>query len=82
MKMCTEEIKELVELEIRELLESYDYPGDLPVIKGSARLALEEVEFSKMGTGSVQELMSIVDTYIQEPIRQKDAPFFYLLKVY
>lgn len=75
MKMCTEEIKELVELEIRELLESYDYPGDLPVIKGSARLALEEVEFSKMGTGSVQELMSIVDTYIQEPIRQKDAPF-------
>ena len=76
MKMCTEEIKELVELEVRELLESYDYPGDLPVIKGSARLALEELEPSIIGSGSVQELMSIVDTYIQEPIRQKDAPFY------
>jgi elongation factor Tu len=44
------EMKELVELEIRELLETYSFPGDLPVVKGSARLALEEENPSELGT--------------------------------
>jgi elongation factor Tu len=47
-------MKDLVELEVRELLEAYGYPDDLPVMKGSARMALEEIEPSKLGTESVQ----------------------------
>jgi translation elongation factor EF-Tu-like GTPase len=46
-------MKDLVELEVRELLESYGYPDDLPVLKGSARTALEETESTELGTGSV-----------------------------
>lgn len=67
--------KELVELEVRELLEAYDYPADLPVIKGSARTALEESEESDLGTGSIQELMKTVDQYIKQPDRLLDAAF-------
>src|SRR5580693_3763951 len=48
------EMKDLVELEVRELLESYKYPEDLPVVKGSARLALNEDSSTELGTGSVQ----------------------------
>ena len=66
---------ELVELEIRELLESYDFPDDLPVLTGSARLALEEENPSDLGTGSVLRLMSTVDTYIKQPERLLDGPF-------
>lgn len=69
------EYKELVELEVRELLEAYGYPADLPVIKGSARTALEEQEESELGTGSVLELMKTVDSYIKQPERLLDAPF-------
>lgn len=68
-------MKELVELEIRELLESYGFPGDLPVLKGSARLALEESSPSDLGTGSVQLLMDTVDDYIKQPERSINASF-------
>lgn len=69
-------MKDLVELEARELLESYGFPSDLPVIKGSARLALEEDSFSTLGTGSVQELMATVDSYIPQPDgKLLDLPF-------
>jgi len=69
------DMRELVELEIRELLESYKYPDSLPVLGGSARLALEEVEFSDLGMKSVQILMDTVDSYIEQPERKLDAPF-------
>ena len=68
------DIKELVELEIRELLESYGYPEDLPVIKGSARCALEESSPTEIGTKSIQSLMSEVDIYIKQPVRRLDLP--------
>ncbi len=70
-----EEIVELVELEIRELLSSYDFPGDdIPVVKGSALLALEDGE-AGLGRDSVMELMSAVDAYVPQPERPKDKPF-------
>jgi len=69
------DMKDLVELEVRELLESYGYPDDLPVLKGSARTALEEVEPTELGTVSVMDLMNTVDSYIQQPERLLDAPF-------
>jgi len=67
--------KELVELEIRELLESYGFSSELPVLGGSARLALEEDVPSDLGTGSVKELMNTVDNYIKQPERNIDGPF-------
>jgi len=73
--MMEGEMKDLVELEVRELLESYGFPGDLPCIKGSARRALEEEEDSEIGSGSVKKLMDIVDTYIKQPERRTDLPF-------
>ena len=68
-----EEILELVEMEVRELLSSYEFPGDdLPVVKVSALKALEgDAEWSK----SVLELMQAVDDYIPEPVRETDKPF-------
>jgi elongation factor Tu len=68
-----EEILELVELEVRELLSSYEFPGDdLPVVKVSALKALEgDPEWSK----TVLELMDAVDEYIPEPVRATDKPF-------
>jgi len=69
------DMKDLVELEVRELLEAYGYPEDLPVIKGSARTALEETHETDLGTKSVKELMNVVDSYIPQPIRLLDAPF-------
>jgi elongation factor Tu len=68
-----EEILELVEMEVRELLSSYDFPGDdLPVVRVSALKALEgDPEWSK----SVQALMDAVDEYIPEPERATDKPF-------
>lgn len=68
-------MKDLVELEVRELLESYGFPSDLPVIKGSARQALFEDTPSELGSLSVKSLMSTVDNYIKQPLRLKDAPF-------
>ena len=69
------DMKELVELEIRELLESYGFSSELPVLGGSARLALEEDVPSDLGTGSVKELMNTVDNYIKQPERNIDGPF-------
>jgi len=69
------DMKDLVELEVRELLEAYGYPDDLPVLKGSARQALEENQPTELGTGSVKLLMQTVDTYVKQPERMLHAPF-------
>jgi elongation factor Tu len=69
------ELLELVELEVRELLSSYEFPGDdIPIIKGSALCALEGRE-PEIGQNSIQELMDAVDSYIPQPERAKDRPF-------
>jgi len=73
--MLEGDMKDLVELEVRELLDSYGFIGNVPCIKGSARAALEENDPSSLGTGSVKELMNIVDSYIKQPERKKNAPF-------
>ena len=71
-----EELLELVELEVRELLSEYDFPGDdLPVIKGSALQALESGEPGAEETKSIDELMEAIDSYIPEPERDIDKPF-------
>ncbi len=68
-------MKELVELEVRELLDMYGFPADtIPCISGSARMALEEEEATELGTESVQILMNTVDSYIKQPERLIDAP--------
>ena len=70
-----EELLELVELEVRELLSDYEFPGDdIPVIRGSALKALEGDE-GESGVGSVRALMDAVDGYIPQPERPKDRPF-------
>ena len=69
------EILELVELEVRELLSSYDFPGDdIPIVAGSALKALEGDE-GETGKGSVVKLMEAIDSYIPTPDRPKDLPF-------
>jgi len=69
------ELLELVELEVRELLSSYQFPGDdIPIIKGSALCALEDRE-PDMGEKSILELMEAVDSYIPQPVRATDRPF-------
>jgi elongation factor Tu len=71
-----EELLELVEMEIRELLDSYEFPGDdTPVIIGSALKALEEGDESDMGKGSVLKLAEALDTYIPQPERAVDGDF-------
>jgi len=70
-----EELLELVEMEIRELLSSYDFPGDdIPIVKGSALAALEGRD-DEIGKNSILELMKAVDDYIPQPERPKDQPF-------
>jgi elongation factor Tu len=70
-----EELLELVELEIRELLSSYDFPGDdIPIVKGSALAALEDTN-EEIGKQSILKLMEAVDGYIPQPERPKDKPF-------
>ncbi len=69
------EILELVELEVRELLSSYDFPGDdIPIIKGSALAALEGRD-DEIGKNSIIELMKAVDEFIPQPPRPTDQPF-------
>lgn len=69
------ELLELVELEVRELLSSYEFPGDdVPIIKGSALAALENSD-QKLGHDAVLELMRAVDEYIPQPQRPVDQPF-------
>ena len=70
-----EELLELVELEVRELLSNYEFPGEeIPVVRGSALKALEGEE-GEAGVGSIHALMSAVDGYIPQPERPKDRPF-------
>ena len=70
-----DEILELVELEVRELLSAYEFPGDdIPVIRGSALAALEGGD-AATGRDSVLELMAAVDDYVPQPERPKDQPF-------
>ncbi|MBP5353471.1 MAG: elongation factor Tu [Alphaproteobacteria bacterium] len=69
------ELLELVEMEIRDLLSSYGFPGDeIPIIKGSALAVLEDGD-KKIGHDSIIELMNAVDSYIPEPARPLDQPF-------
>src|ERR1700723_2124259 len=69
------ELLELVELEVRELLSSYEFPGDdIPVIQGSALFALE-APAGAVGKKSIEALMEAVDSYIPQPERAKDRPF-------
>ncbi|MGM9638205.1 MAG: elongation factor Tu, partial [Butyricicoccaceae bacterium] len=73
-----EELLELVEMEVRELLSTYDFPGDdLPVVKGSALQALtcESTDPSDPAYASIKELMDAVDSYIPTPDRKADMPF-------
>jgi len=70
------ELIELVELELRELLTKYDFPGDdLPIIKGSALKALESDDFNSPEVKPIFELMDALDNYIPEPVRDIDKPF-------
>ncbi|TWT05736.1 elongation factor Tu [Reyranella sp. CPCC 100927] len=69
------ELLDLVELEVRELLSSYQFPGDdIPVIRGSALCALDDKQ-PEIGEQSVLKLMEAVDAYIPQPVRDKDKPF-------
>jgi elongation factor Tu len=69
------ELLDLVELEVRELLKSYQFPGDdIPVIRGSALMALEDKN-PELGEQAVLKLMEEVDRYIPQPARDKDKPF-------
>jgi elongation factor Tu len=69
------ELLDLVELEVRELLKSYQYPGDdIPVVRGSALMALEDKN-PEQGEQAVLKLMEEVDKYIPQPARDKDKPF-------
>jgi len=70
------ELLDLVELEVRELLSEYDFPGDdVPVIRGSALQALEDGELGSEATASIDELLEALDTYIPVPEREIDKPF-------
>ncbi len=69
------ELLELVEMEVRDLLSSYDFPGDdIPIVMGSALAGLEEGD-EETGKNSILKLMEAVDTYIPQPERAKDRPF-------
>ncbi len=70
------ELLELVEMEVRELLDQYDFPGDdTPIIIGSALMALEGKDDNEMGTSAVKKLVETLDEYIPEPERAIDQPF-------
>ncbi len=70
------ELIELVELELRELLSKYDFPGDdIPIVKGSALKALESDDSNSEAAACIFELMKAVDSYIPEPVRDIDKPF-------
>ena len=69
------ELIELVEMEVRELLNQYNFPGDdTPIIKGSALKALEG-DSSEIGVPAIEKLVETMDAYIPEPVRQIDKPF-------
>ena len=67
------ELLDLVELEVRELLSSYQFPGDkIPIIRGSALMALEDKN-KELGHDAILKLMEAVDAYIPQPERAKDS---------
>ncbi|MFZ9594616.1 MAG: elongation factor Tu [Bdellovibrionia bacterium] len=69
------ELLDLVEMEVRELLSSYKFPGDkIPVIKGSALKAMEG-DAGELGEAAILKLMEAVDAYVPQPTREKDKPF-------
>jgi elongation factor Tu len=69
------ELLDLVEMEVRELLSKYDFPGDdIPIVRGSALMALENKN-PDLGAKAILQLMEAVDTYIPQPARPKDKPF-------
>ncbi len=69
------ELLDLVELEVRELLKQYKFPGDqIPIVKGSAKMALEG-DAGELGSQSIMKLMEAVDSYIPQPERPLDQPF-------
>ena len=71
-----EELLELVEMEVRDLLSTYDFPGDdTPIIIGSALMALEGRDDNGLGTTAVKTLVETLDAYIPEPVRAIDQPF-------
>jgi len=71
-----EELLELVEMEVRDLLSQYEFPGDdTPIIIGSALMALEGKDDNEMGTTAVRKLVETLDAYIPEPVRAIDQPF-------
>ena len=71
-----EELLELVEMEVRELLDQYEFPGDdTPIITGSALMALEGKDDKEMGTTAVKKLVETLDEYIPQPERAVDQPF-------
>jgi len=71
-----EELIELVEMEVRELLDQYEFPGDdTPIILGSALMALEGKDDGEKGTTAVKKLVEALDSYIPEPERDIDKPF-------
>ncbi len=75
MDLADPELVELVELEIRELLDKYKFPGDdTPIVRGSAVKALED-DTSEIGKPAILKLMAAVDAYIPEPVRAVDKPF-------
>jgi elongation factor Tu len=70
------EMLELVEMELRELLSTYDFPGDdTPIIPGSALMALNGQDDNNLGTSAVRKLVESLDSYIPEPVRAIDQPF-------
>jgi elongation factor Tu len=71
-----EEMIELVEMELRELLDTYEFPGDdTPIVPGSALMALNGEDDNELGTTAVQKLLDVLDTYIPEPQRAVDGDF-------
>jgi len=79
MDIADPELAELVEMELRELLSAYDFPGDdTPIVRGSARLALDKAtggDINAPEVNCIYELMDAVDAYIPTPARPKDKPF-------
>ena len=76
--IADEELLDLVEMEIRELLSEYDFPGDdIPIVRGSARVALlsEDKDPNGADYAPIKELMDAVDSYIPTPARNEDSPF-------